>query len=228
MVTTSGVTKLEVPHIAWWLVLLEGLAAFIVGILILAAPGISTLALTQLLGAYWLVSGIFSIVSLFTSRRSWGWKLLSGVLGIVSGMIVFQNPMWSAILVPAVLGIFLAVDGILIGVMRLIMAARGAGLGIAILGVLSIALGVVILLYPPLAVITAIYAFALLSIVGGIGAFFIALSLRQLEELVPASSSVRTPAPIPVTGKRPEPEPESEHEGESTDEYTGDEEEKTP
>jgi uncharacterized membrane protein HdeD (DUF308 family) len=170
-----------------------------VGILILAAPGISALALTQLLGAYWLVSGIFSIVSLFTSRRSWGWKLLAGLLGIVSGLIVFQNPLWSAILVPAVLGIFLAVDGILIGIMRLIMAARGAGLGIAILGVLSIALGVVILLYPPLAVITAIYAFALLSIVGGIGAFFIALSLRRVSEEMTVVSP--TTSPISVTGR---------------------------
>jgi len=72
MVTEASVSKFEVPHVMWWLILLEGIAAFAVGILILAAPGISASALTTLLGAYWFVSGIFSLVSIFTSRRSWG------------------------------------------------------------------------------------------------------------------------------------------------------------
>jgi len=229
MVADSNVSKIELPHFHWWLILLEGIAAFAIGLLIIGAPGISSMALIQLLGAYWLVSGIFSLVSLFTSHRSWGWKLLTGLLGIIAGLLVLQYPMWSAILVPAVIGISLGIDGILIGVMRLVMWYRGAGWGMGILGVLSVLLGFVLLLFPPLAILTAIYAFAILCLVGGISAFFIGLSLRRgaVPAVVsvspsPLSSPEPSPVPIPVTGKAPEePQPESEHEGEETGEYTG-------
>jgi uncharacterized membrane protein HdeD (DUF308 family) len=154
MVTEANISRMETAHIHWWLIMLEGLAAFIVGILILAAPETSALALTTLLGAYWFVSGIFSLVSIFTNRTSWGWKLLSGILGVGAGLIVLQYPMFSAILVPAVIGIWLGIDGILIGVMRLVMSYRGAGWGMAILGVVSVLLGFVLLLFPPLAILT--------------------------------------------------------------------------
>ncbi len=231
MVTTSNVSRIEEHHVIWWLILLEGLAAFIVGILILAAPGISALALTQLLGAYWFISGIFSLVSIFTSRRSWGWKLISGILGIFAGLAIFQYPMWSAILVPTVIGFTLGIDGILIGIMRLFMVFRGAGWGVGILGLLSILLGIVLLFYPPLAALTAIYAFGFLSLAGGIVAFFIALGLRRrgAVEVVMAPPS---PAPIPVTGDMPERKDDSgefepEHEPEETGEYTGEHEEDT-
>jgi uncharacterized membrane protein HdeD (DUF308 family) len=225
MTTQASTLKMELPHIHWGLILLEGIAAFIVGVLILVEPGISTLALTQLLGAYWLVSGVFSLVSIFSSRRSWGWKLLAGILGVIAGLTVFQYPLWSAILVPAVVGAILGMTGILIGVMRLVMSYRGAGVGIAILGAMSILLGFVLLLFPPLAILTAIYMFAFLSLLGGISAFIAALSLRRGKavNVVPAPTPV-APAPvlIPVTGKAPEePQPETEHEGEETGEYTG-------
>jgi uncharacterized membrane protein HdeD (DUF308 family) len=224
MVTNANVTKLEIPHVHWWLILLEGIAAFVVGILILAAPGISALALTQLLGAYWLVSGIFSLVSIFTNRMMWGWKLVSGALGVVAGLAVLQYPMWSAVLVPAVAGVILGIDGILIGVSRLVMSYRGAGWGVAILGVVSVLLGFVLLLFPPLAILTAIYAFAFLFIAGGIAAFFTALNLRRGGEVsVVMVPSPFVPVPIPVTGQTNEEiiEAETEHEGEETGEYTG-------
>lgn len=227
MVTDASISKIEMPHIHWWLIMLEGIAAFVVGILILAAPGISVLALTQLLGAYWLVAGVFSLVSIFTNRTSWGWKLVSGILGLVSGLIVLQYPMWSAFIVPAVAGVILGIDGILIGVMRLVMSYRGAGWGIAVLGVLSILLGFVLLLFPPLAVLTVIYTAAFVFLAGGIAAFFTGLRLRRGGEAgvitVPASFA---PILVPVTGIQPEAEAETEHEGEETGEYTGDDEDK--
>ncbi len=230
MVTETNISKMETPHIHWWLILLEGIAAFVVGILILAAPGISALTLTTLLGAYWFVSGIFSLVSIFTNRMSWGWKLVSGILGVVAGLVVLQYPMFSAILVPAVIGVILGIDGILIGVTRLVMSYRGAGWGVGILGMVSVLLGFVLLLFPPLAILTAIYALAFLFLAGGIAAFFIGLSLRRGGEVsVVTVSTPFAPAPIPVTGQgTPEPEAESEHENEETGEYTGESDVNTP
>src|SRR5512135_1203798 len=122
----------------WWLIMMAGIAVFIVGLLLLISPGMSLLLLVQLLGLYWLVTGILSIVSLFVDRSQWGWKLFVGILGVLAGLVVLRDPLWSAILVPAVLVIILAIQALIVGVIQLVHAFSGGGFGVALLGVLNI------------------------------------------------------------------------------------------
>ena len=49
---TSMADKAEAEQIPWWLVLLNGLAALIIGVLLLVSPGVTTAVLVQLLGIY--------------------------------------------------------------------------------------------------------------------------------------------------------------------------------
>jgi uncharacterized membrane protein HdeD (DUF308 family) len=79
--------------VPWWLVLLEGIAAIILGLLLLTAPQATLLVLVQLLGIYWLVKGIFQIISIFIDSSRWGWKLFAGILGIVAGIIILGHPL---------------------------------------------------------------------------------------------------------------------------------------
>ena len=67
---TETVRSSRVP---WWLIMIAGIAAFIVGMLLLISPGVSLVILVQLLGLYWLVTGILSIVSLFVDMSHWCW-----------------------------------------------------------------------------------------------------------------------------------------------------------
>src|SRR5437764_614053 len=85
----------------WWFVMIAGISMFIVGLLLLISPGMTLLVLVQFLGAYWLVTGILSLVNLCIDRTRWGWKLVSGVLGILAGLVVLRDPLWSAIFLPA-------------------------------------------------------------------------------------------------------------------------------
>ena len=66
----------------WWLTLVMGIAAVIVGGILLfgslTAQARTYLLLVQLLGIWWLVDGIVNIIYLFTDRTAWGWKLFSG------------------------------------------------------------------------------------------------------------------------------------------------------
>ena len=55
----------------WLLVLLEGIAAVILGILMLTAPGVTLFILVQVLGIFLLIAGIFRIVSIFIDSSSW-------------------------------------------------------------------------------------------------------------------------------------------------------------
>jgi uncharacterized membrane protein HdeD (DUF308 family) len=144
--TTDAVATIEA--FPWWLVLLEGIIALILGIVLLVWPGITLLLLVTFIGVFWLGTGILTIISVFTDRTRIGWKLLSGALSILAGLVVLFYPLYSAILLPAFLIIFIGILGLVIGFITLFQALRGAGWGAGALGILSIIIGLLILANP--------------------------------------------------------------------------------
>src|SRR3954452_18657440 len=164
----------------WWLMLLEGIALVLIGIMLFTDTEQTVFTLVLFIGIWWFISGIFDLVSLFLDRTHWGWKLASGLLGIIAGIAIIRHPIWAAFLVPATLVWVVGFIGIAVGVMALIRAFRGAGWGTAILGVISIILGVVAFgANLGIAVATAIFATAIWSLVGGIAAIIYAFRLRS-------------------------------------------------
>ena len=191
MMTTTHTAETEGIPVPWWLVLLEGIAAVIVGIFLLTSPGITLFALVQVTGFFWLIGGIFRIVSIFMDSSSWGWKLLGGIIGILAGLVVLQHPLWSTLLLPAVYVVILGIQGIILGGVSLVMAFRGGGWGSGILGVLSIVLGVVLLLNP-LFIGIAVLPFVLgaFALVGGILAVVAAFMMRKRSTETGEASAV--------------------------------------
>ena len=177
--TTTYAERTEDTTIPWWLVLLEGIAAVIIGILLLMVPGNALLVLVQVMGFFWLIGGIFRIVSIFIDGSLWGWKLVSGILGILAGIVVLQHPVWSTVLVPAILVIFLGIQAIISGGASLVLAFRGGGWGMGILGVLNIVLGLVLLLNPLIGVVVLPFVLGGFALVGGILAIIMAFRLRK-------------------------------------------------
>ena len=58
----------------WWVFLLQGIAAFLLGVMLLTAPGATLLTLVTFLGFYWIVSGVLSFVQMFVDRSvPWIW-----------------------------------------------------------------------------------------------------------------------------------------------------------
>ena len=131
--------------VPWWLVLIEGIAAVIIGVLLLAEPRMTTAVLVQVLGIYWFIAGILSIIGIFVDSSAWGWKLIIGILGIIAGLLILQHPLWATILVPTTIIIVLGIQGLIIGVVNIIRAFQGAGWGTGILGALSIIFGIILL-----------------------------------------------------------------------------------
>lgn len=166
----TSLTKTETAStIPWWFVMIAGISMFIVGLLLLISPGMTLLVLVQLLGAYWLVTGILSLVSLCIDRTLWGWKLVSAILGILAGLVVLRDPLWSAVFLPAVLVIFLAVEALIMGVTQVIHAFSGGGLGLALLGILNIIFGVILLFDPLIGVRALLVILGILALIGGTG-----------------------------------------------------------
>ena len=176
--TTATATESDVKMTPWWLVLLEGIAALIIGVLLLTNPRATMLVLVQVLGIYWFVAGIFKIISIFIDSAMWGWKLFAGILGIIAGIIIIQHPLWSTLLVPTVAIVILGIDGIIIGIVSLIQAFKGGGWGVGILGVLSIIFGIILVANPIIGAAALPWVSGILGIVGGLFEIIVALRLR--------------------------------------------------
>jgi uncharacterized membrane protein HdeD (DUF308 family) len=178
--TTTLAESSEGMSVPWWLVLLEGIAAVIIGIFLLTSPGITLFALVQVTGFFWLIGGIFRIVSIFVDSSSWGWKLLGGVVGILAGLVILQHPLWSTLLLPAVYVVILGIQGIILGGASLVMAFRGGGWGTGVLAVLSILLGIVLLLNPLFIGIAVLpFVLGIFALLGGILAIVAAFMMRK-------------------------------------------------
>ncbi len=177
--TTDAVTAEGQQMVPWWLVLLQGIAAVIIGLLLLTATAQTVTFLVVFLGFYWLISGFFGIVSIFVDSSQWGWKLFLGILGIVAGIIVLNHPLWAAILVPATLVIVIGIQGIIMGVIGLIQAFQGAGWGVGVLGVLSVIFGLILLFNPVVAGVLALpIVLGVFGIIGGVLAIIAAFQMR--------------------------------------------------
>ena len=185
---TAFVEGTEETGFPWWLVLLEGIEAAIVGLFLLTAPGATLFVLIQALGIYWLVGGIFRIISIFIDNSLWGWKLVGGVFGILAGIVVLQHPLWSSVLVPAVYLVVLGIQGLVLGGVSLVIAFRGEGWGVGILGALSIVFGLVLLFNVWIGVAFLPFVLGVFGIVGGV-AIVMAFVMRSTDR----RASVRGP-----------------------------------
>jgi uncharacterized membrane protein HdeD (DUF308 family) len=168
----------DVKEVPWWLVLIQGISALILGIFLITSPGATTFILIQFLGIYWLISGIFQLIGMFIDSTAWGWKLFAGVLGILAGIAVLNHPLWSTLLVPSILVIILAVQGIIVGIVGLVQAFKGAGWGAGILGALSVLFGIVLLFNPILGAAALPWVLGIFGIVGGIAGIIAAFRMR--------------------------------------------------
>ena len=176
--TTNMVSEAEAAGVPWWMVLIEGIALIILGLLMLSSPGMTTVILIQFVGIYWLIAGIFKIVSIFMDSSGWGWKLAGGILGIIAGIIVIQHPIWSPFVVGSALVIILGIQGLIIGVIGVIQGFKGAGWGAGILGAVSILFGLLFLFNVGGFTLALPWTIGILALIGGVLAIISAFRLK--------------------------------------------------
>ena len=172
--TTTASAAMEIPKHPWWLTLIQGILAFIVGGILLWAPAKDKVDTWQLLivilGFYWLVLGIMDIVRIFTDSTGWGWKLFSGIISILAGGYILMYPIASALVLPQVFVLILGIWGLMYGVIFLLLAFRGGGWGAAILGGLGIIFGLILIANytVPGMGLSLVWSAAVAGLIGGI------------------------------------------------------------
>jgi uncharacterized membrane protein HdeD (DUF308 family) len=176
----ASATSLQTKQAPWWLGLMAGIVNVLLGIMLLTSPVRTTLAFVWVLGIFWVVQGIFTLVNMFVDRTAWGWKLVSGLLSVIAGMVVVRHPIMAGMVIPMTLVLMLGIQGIIVGVIALVMAFKGGGIFSAIMGILSIVFGVILVMnFASLGTVAAfIWVAGVLFIVGGLGSVFEAFRNR--------------------------------------------------
>ncbi len=177
MMTTAAVPT-EQSNI-WWLFLLQGIAGILLGLMLLTAPGETLLALITFLGFYWLITGMLALVRIFVDRSvPWVWSLLTGIVGILAGILVLKHPLLAALTVPTVIVTILGVQGLVMGVFEILGGFTGGGIGSFILGVINVLIGLLLLSSPVTAALAVPLVFGVLLLVQGVGLIIWAFRVR--------------------------------------------------
>ena len=100
-----------------------GILGVLAGLFLLWDPMAGAVALTWVIAAWALVTGVLTIISAIRLREEidneW-WLILSGALAIIFGILAFSNVLAGFLAISAVFGIF----AILIGIMSIVLAFR--------------------------------------------------------------------------------------------------------
>jgi uncharacterized membrane protein HdeD (DUF308 family) len=113
---------------------LFGILALVVGVSVIASPVPAAVTLTLFLAVFFLIGGLFRVVSAGVLRfANWGWAMFGGAVSVVLGIVLFaQWPEASLWLIGLLVGIELVIEGIAWLTFGLAARSRGRALAPAI------------------------------------------------------------------------------------------------
>jgi uncharacterized membrane protein HdeD (DUF308 family) len=181
--TGFGTSQTLAPlHAKWaWIVAL-GVVYFIAGIIALCSVFAATVASVFVVGIMMLIAGVAEVVSAF-QVKTWGrfifWLLL-GILYIVAGFVAFENPLLTAVWLTLFLGAALVASGIMRIFLAFNMQHGSPWVWVAVSGVITLALGLIILARWPISAVYTLGIFLGVDLVfAGAGWIGLGLGLRN-------------------------------------------------
>jgi uncharacterized membrane protein HdeD (DUF308 family) len=110
----------EALHAFWkkewgglFLNLLVGVLYVVVGFMVLANPEASAVTLTLVMAIFFILDGIFRIITAVTMHfPQWGWMLFNGIITLILGIMIWQRWPVSG---TWVIGLFIGIDLIISG-----------------------------------------------------------------------------------------------------------------
>jgi uncharacterized membrane protein HdeD (DUF308 family) len=163
-----------------WVIAL-GVVYVIAGLIALGSVMMATVASVFIVGIMMLIAGVAQVINAF-QIKSWGrfifWLLL-GALYIVAGFVTFENPILAAVLLTLVLAITLIASGIIRLVLAFSMRQAAPWVWVALSGLVTLLLGLVILAHWPVSSLYTLGIFLGVDLVfAGAGWIGIGMGLR--------------------------------------------------
>ncbi len=176
---TAGLAPLRAK--SGWIVAL-GVVYVIAGLVALGSVVFATVVTVFVVGVMMLIAGVAEVANAF-QIKSWGkfllWLLL-GALYIVAGLVTFENPLLAAALLTLLLGFSLIASGVMRIVLALSMKEEMPWIWVAVSGVITLLLGLIIVAHWP---VSGLYSLGLFLgidlIIAGVGWIGIGLGLKR-------------------------------------------------
>ena len=187
------------PHL-WKTELISGVLAVLLGITVLAWPGISILVAAILFGAYLLVTGIAQVIMAFSLHVTAGGRVLlfiSGAAALILAVLAFRH--FGEGYAVLLLAIWIGVGFIFRGVATTVAAISdttlpGRGWNIFV-GVISLIAGVVVIASPFESILTLAIVVGVWLIVIGVFEIVSAFGIRKAAKSLTAPAAPAAPAP---------------------------------
>lgn len=174
----------------WWMYLIIGLMALVLGIFMLGSPAITYELLTLLLGVALILFGVIQLVvamlskNFFVSRAA---AIIGAILDIVLGVLLAANPGIAAITLPLILGMWMMYKSfMMISYAGDLRGFRIKGYGFTMFcGIVLLILSVMILLRPiTIGMMTVAIYIALSFIIYGLSEIVSAFRLKSIHHLM--------------------------------------------
>ena len=175
----------------WWFLLLRGIVLLALGIVFLTRPGVPLTMAILLMGAYWFIDGILTVIRSIKERgvmSSWGFGLFVGVVSLIAGLVVFAHPVASALLTTTFLVYFLAFAALVSGFTSLATGIR-AGQGNDEItqnawyliggGAISMAFGILLIASPLYSILFLVKSIGVIALILGVIQLIFALRARS-------------------------------------------------
>ena len=175
----TGLTPLRAK--SGWIVAL-GVVYLIAGFVALGSVVLATVATVLVVGVMMIISGVAEVINAF-QLKSWGkfllWALL-GLLYIFAGFVTFENPLLAAALLTLMLGFALVASGVMRLVLAFSMKEGTPWLWVVVSGLITLALGIIILLHWPVSGLYILGIFLGIDLVfAGVSWISVGLGLRN-------------------------------------------------
>lgn len=166
----------------WWILALRGVAALLLGLALIALPGLTLLLLVIWISAFMVVDGVLALIAggrAIVHHRHGAALLLEGALGVAIGAILF---LWPGVGIGAIVGLA-AIWAILTGVALLwgatsLPVVHGRWLMGAV-AVISLIWGVLLIVHPLAGALALALWFGAYALASGAAMLFLAFRLRS-------------------------------------------------
>jgi uncharacterized membrane protein HdeD (DUF308 family) len=175
-------SRLEPLRAKWGWIVALGIVYVVTGLIALSSVVMATVASVFVVGIMMLIAGVAEVINAF-QIKTWGrfllWLLL-GVLYIVAGFVTFENPLLAAALLTLMLGAALVASGIMRVLLAFGMKDATPWIWVALSGVITFLIGLVILAHWPVASLYVLGIFLGIDlVVAGVGWIGVGLGMKR-------------------------------------------------
>ena len=169
----------------WWMTAIKGVILLVLSFMMFTwGRGTTIILMIETMGVYWIVSGVIDLIAGIMGRtdKNRVWAILGAVVSMVAGFFVMGHPVITGLMAGFWLTYFMGFAAFLIGAAQIFEGRNGKkSLGSLIMGVFTIAFGLIIVFNPVLTQQVLVFILPFWALFAGFGAIGAAFGMRGAE-----------------------------------------------